>query len=162
MQHTLSYHIICLQKDFVRFCNTRLGEMGLSRGLLFFLIYIGKHPGCSHTALSRALGMDTGHTTRSIAKLVETGFAIREPNPSDRRGLVLHLTPKGEETFHKIYELFVEWDELVFGHLASQQREDLTLLLDEVLTRRLESHPGLFEPDHSGLEQDELQPQHLL
>ncbi len=162
MQHTLSYHIICLQKDFVRFCNTRLNEMGLSKGLLFFLIYIGKHPGCSHTALSRALGMDTGHTTRSIAKLVETGFATREPNPSDRRGLVLHLTEKGEETFHKIYELFVEWDELSFGDVPLEERQHLTALLDQVLTHRLESYPALFGEEEPHLDQVDLATHPLL
>ena len=47
MFDTFAYLITSLRKDFTEFCNEKLQEMGLTQGLLFFILYAGKHPQCS-------------------------------------------------------------------------------------------------------------------
>ena len=47
MHPSLPHYISLLRKDFTEYCGQKLSEQGLSQGLLYFILYIGKHPGCS-------------------------------------------------------------------------------------------------------------------
>ena len=129
MMQSLAFHVSVLRKDFSNYCGEKLGEMGLTPGLLYFVTYVARHPGCSPKELARALKMDNGHTARSITKLAEGGFLVQEPNPKDRRAHVLKLTPKGEEAARKSRELFYRWDEEVTAVLTPEQREQLMALM---------------------------------
>ena len=50
-QKTLSFYIAMMYRNFSSFTSKKLQEAGLNFGLLFFIIYIGKHPGCSPSQL---------------------------------------------------------------------------------------------------------------
>ena len=98
LSQTLAYAVSQLRADFVAFSSRKLEALGITQGLLYFVLYIGRHPGCTPSDLSAALHADSGHTTRSIHKLEETGFVIRKAHPTDRRASVLELTDKGRQT----------------------------------------------------------------
>lgn len=127
MQQTLAYHVSSLRRDFTEYCQVHLQEMGLSQGLLFFLIYTGRHPNCTPKEIAAALHMDMGHTTRSLFKLTQSGFLLQSSDPRDKRSHILTLTPKGEYTFQEIHALFTKWDQKV---MASFSQEERLLLLD--------------------------------
>lgn len=129
MQHKLSYFVRVLHKDFSSFCNTKLQELGLSQGLLYFILYIGKHPDCSPGNLSQKLDFDSGHTTRSIDKLVNTGFVLRIKSNQDKRAYILQLTEKGQQAFEASYSLFSQWDAKVFENISREDRQQLISLL---------------------------------
>ena len=74
LNQTLAYAVSQLRADFVAFSSRKLEALGITQGLLYFVLYIGRHPGCTPSDLSAALHADSGHTTRSIHKLEETGF----------------------------------------------------------------------------------------
>ena len=95
LNQTLAYAVSQLRADFVAFSSRKLEALGITQGLLYFVLYIGRHPGCTPSDLSAALHADSGHTTRSIHKLEETGVVVRKPHPTDRRASVLELTAKG-------------------------------------------------------------------
>ena len=69
LNQTLAYAVSQLRADFVAFSSRKLEALGITRGLLYFVLYIGRHPGCTPSDLSAALHADSGHTTRSIHKL---------------------------------------------------------------------------------------------
>ena len=136
MEASLSACVMLLKKDFAGFCGKELTAMGLAPGLLYFVIYLGKHPGCSPGQLAAQLGADTGHTARSVEKLVQAGFVQRRKNPMDQRGFQLRLTPKGEEAFDKIRGLFARWDGMAMEELGPEERKLLLELLGRVVNRR--------------------------
>ena len=68
MFDTFAYLITSLRKDFTEFCNEKLQEMGLTQGLLFFILYAGKHPQCSPKELTEALHMGYGLLRQIIGK----------------------------------------------------------------------------------------------
>lgn len=123
MQQTFSYYITVLKKDFDHFCEERLAQIGLTRGLLFFLIYIGKHPGCSPSELCAVLHADSGHTARSVDKLVQSGFVMRARSETDGRAFSLSLTAEGVEAFESVRRLFAEWDEILLRDTPDEERE---------------------------------------
>ena len=55
---TLSYYSTIFYRSFAAFTGEQLQAVGLNFGLLFFIIYVGKHPGCSPSELTKALHLD--------------------------------------------------------------------------------------------------------
>ena len=55
MMQSLAFHVSVLRKDFSNYCGEKLGEMGLTPGLLYFVTYVARHPGCSPKELAREL-----------------------------------------------------------------------------------------------------------
>lgn len=133
MVSSFAYYIMKLKRDFVDFCNERLQKIGLSQGQLLFLIYIGKHEYCSPKELANALHMDSGHATRTIVKLVESGFILQTLNPNDKRAHILTLTKKGKEAFCISHELFKEWDEKMLSDVSIEQRQELMLIMETLV-----------------------------
>ncbi|WP_346026620.1 bilirubin utilization transcriptional regulator BilQ [Beduinella massiliensis] len=140
MQQTFSYYITVLKKDFDRFCEERLAQIGLTRGLLFFFIYIGKHPGCSPSELCAVLHADSGHTARSVDKLVQSGFVSRTRSETDGRAFSLSLTARGEEAFDSVRRLFAEWDEIVLKDTPDEERKDALRFLSALVEVKEGTH----------------------
>lgn len=132
MYQPLSMYVTFLKKDFDSFCNSRLQEIGLSQGLMFFVIYIGNHPNCSPKDLSAAIKADTGHTTRSVEKLVSSGFVTRKTKETDKRAFQLQLTEKGLKAFKEIKNLFKEWDEIVLKDIPKDDKETILKILSNL------------------------------
>ena len=133
MKKTLSLAVTVLYRDFSDFCESILQESGLSKGLLFFLLYIGKHPGCTHGEVSAYLGSDNGHTTRCVNRMIEGGFVRRDASALDRRVRRLWLTPQGAKTFHRCYNLFLQWDRERFGNVPEKTKTQARLALAALL-----------------------------
>lgn len=136
MRKTLSLFATIIHKDFSEFCNEKLQEIGISRGLLYLILYIGKNPGCSPSAISCDLRFDSGHTTRSIDKLVNTGFVIRKKSELDKRSYILKLTEKGQVAFASSYSLFAQWDEEAFENFSPDDQNQLITLLEKLVNTK--------------------------
>lgn len=54
---TVSSCILTLHKEFAAYTTQRLQELGLSFGLIYFVIYVGKHPDCTPSELTKASGL---------------------------------------------------------------------------------------------------------
>lgn len=133
MERTLGVYINILRADFISFCNERLKELELSQGLLYFLLHVGKNPGCSPGEISQTLKADSGHTTRSIEKLVKQGFMTRERSEQDKRAVVLRLTDKGNVAFSQIRGWFMEWEEQRTQHMTAEETIELKRLLGKAI-----------------------------
>lgn len=143
MEKTIAFYIKALHRDFDHLCDCRLQEMGLTRGLLYFILYMGKHPGCSPGELAEALDFDAGHVTRSMEKLVAAGFAVRTRRTEDKRAVSLNLTDKGRCAFESSRRLFGEWDGLAGGCLTEQERKQLLECLGKIARERRRSQNDL-------------------
>lgn len=129
MIQSLAYFVTILRKNFMEYCNEKLQELGLSQGLLFFIIYVGKHPGCTPKELTKSLNMDMGYSARTLAKLVDGGFLLQSVNPRDHRSHSLTLTTAGEKAFLVSYELFSQWDDEIMCRLSGEEQNQLMELL---------------------------------
>lgn len=89
---TVSSCILTLHKEFAAYTTQRLQELGLSFGLIYFVLYVGKHPDCTPSELTKDLHLDWGHSQRSLNKLAKDGFLTKEKNG---RSYHLKLTQRG-------------------------------------------------------------------
>lgn len=116
------YELAFLHRELIRYCSGRLEEMGISRGLLFPLLYIEKKKGCTPSELAAALGLDAGHTNRSLKKLETGGYLIQKKHPKDKRAHVLELTEKGSQVVRESKEMLQEWGADRLARLDEQER----------------------------------------
>lgn len=72
-------------------------DLDLSPGRFAALTVIGRNPGISQTALSRAIGSDKSTLTPAISSLVKRGLVRRSRTDKDRRVYRLTLTAAGEK-----------------------------------------------------------------
>lgn len=133
MIRTFSYACTVLYRRFSHYTSQRLHQWGLSFGTLFLVIYVGKHPGCTQSELTAALHLDWGHSQRTVLKLVESGFLLRE---KDGRVYRLALSEKGQQAFAASHQVFYDWDEQALHALDPEERRQLAALLQKVLADR--------------------------
>ena len=132
MLRTFSYACTVLYRRFTHYTSNRLHQLGLSFGTLFFLIYVGKHPGCTQSELTTDLRMDWGNSQRTVLKLVESGFLNRE---KDGRAYRLTLSDKGRQAFEASHQVFFDWDEEALSNLTPEERTQLMALLFKAMGR---------------------------
>ena len=133
MIDTLAFYSTVFYKDFYSYTNSRLKELGMNFGSLFFLIYVGKHPGCALSELEKELQVDWGHLQRSINRLVEDGFMTKEKQGRSNR---LNLTGLGLQVFETSHQVFAEWDEETLSVLDDGERAELFRLLQKAAQRK--------------------------
>ncbi len=121
--------ISALNDDFDEYCSHHLGDCEITPGQIAFLVYIGEHPDCSPTELARAVRADSGHTTRSVKKLVSCGMAIRRKHSTDGRAFVLSLTDDGMKVFKRIKTIYASWESDATLSLEPAERAQLLVLL---------------------------------
>lgn len=134
MNQTLAYYATLLRKDFTEYCSSKLADEGLSQGQLYFILYVGRHTGCSPKELTQALHMDAGHATRMLAKLAQDEFLVQEKSVTDRRAHILRLTEKGEAAFRLSHELFTQWDTEVLHPLSADEQTTLITLMSKLVS----------------------------
>ena len=83
---TVSSCILTLYREFAAYTTRRLQDLGLSFGLIYFVIYVGKHPDCTPSELTKALHLDWGHSQRSLNKLAEDGLHSRSAAEKNHPG----------------------------------------------------------------------------
>jgi len=90
------------------------------------LIYL-RGGACSAGELSKATGLTSGSTTALIDRLVEAGYAVREPDPNDRRRQIVRIQAEAIEPIKAAYapmqrEMFKLW--------SSYRAKDLEVVAD--------------------------------
>ncbi|MBE3012742.1 winged helix-turn-helix transcriptional regulator [Microbispora sp. NEAU-D428] len=76
--------------------NDRLRERhGIVTSQFEALRYLRDHPGSRVADLAAEFAIGIGATSKSVDRLEKRGWAVRQPNPSDRRSSLLALTDDG-------------------------------------------------------------------
>jgi len=92
-------------------------------------------------ALTSAMMVTSGGTTKRLDRLETRGLIRREPDPSDRRGTLVTLTDHGLATIDTIETEHVANEKQLIADLSPKQRETLANLLRE-LALTLEDNQG--------------------
>lgn len=79
--------------------------------------------------------LDKMQVSRAVARLESGGLLVREPDPEDRRGWVLHLTTAGRNLHRKIVPMVQARESFLLDALEPAERAALEAALDKVLAR---------------------------
>lgn len=102
--------------------------MGINRTDSRCMDILDQHGSMSAGDLAEASRLSTGAITAVIDRLERAGFARRVPDPSDRRRVLVEITPKAYEA---AFELMTEPMQALYAPLAARYSDDdLRLLID--------------------------------
>jgi DNA-binding MarR family transcriptional regulator len=119
-----------------------LAEHGLRPGwfdLLAALRRSGPPYELNPTQLMRATLLSSGGMTKRLDRLVEAGLVERRADPSDRRGVLVGLTPHGKAVVDKTLDAHVANEERLLRSLKPADRRALDDLLRTLLADLEES-----------------------
>jgi DNA-binding MarR family transcriptional regulator len=112
------------------------GRHGLSRAdwdVLASLRRDGPPFSLSPTALSRALMRTTGAMSQRLASLERAGLVTRTLDASDRRGIVVTLTPQGRTLVDDIAADHLANESRLLAPLSAEEAQQLAGLLKKLL-----------------------------
>jgi DNA-binding MarR family transcriptional regulator len=116
--------------------ETQLVSRDLQPGwfdLLAALRRAGRPYELNPTQLMRATLLSSGGTTKRLDRLAEAGLVERRPDPCDRRGVLVRLTPRGRAIIDKAVEAHVANEERLLRSLGPADRRALDDLLRRLL-----------------------------
>jgi DNA-binding MarR family transcriptional regulator/CheY-like chemotaxis protein len=87
----------------LRITDEHSAKLGISQSKLAILLYLGSEPErrASPSALAKHCGVSRAAMTGLLDRLEEEEYVERDEHPSDRRALMVKLTPKGQQ--------FLDW-----------------------------------------------------
>ncbi len=85
------------------------------------------------TALARAVMVTSGAMTKQLDRLEDEGLLYRMPDPDDRRGILISLTPRGRELIDEIILAHIAHEHELLAGLTSDERDTLASLLRKLL-----------------------------
>jgi DNA-binding MarR family transcriptional regulator len=97
--------------------------------------------GLTMTELSRRLLVSNGAVTGLVDKLVADKQVVREDHSTDKRTVIVQLTPEGRSQFRKMALRHEEWVISLLGDLSHEARVELLHNLT-LLKRRLDGWAG--------------------
>jgi DNA-binding MarR family transcriptional regulator len=112
------------------------GRFGIGRAefdVLATLRRAGEPYQLSPGALAASMMLSTGGTTARLDRLEKAALVERSPSPSDRRGVLVRLTPKGFEVIEQAVGEGLAEQKRLLSRLSAEKRRQLDELLREVL-----------------------------
>jgi DNA-binding MarR family transcriptional regulator len=123
--------VIVLAQYLERSVNEALAAQGLTLGQFDILATLRRQPDgrLTPTQLMQSVMLSSGGMTNRLDRLEEAGWIRREPDPEDRRGVVVGLTRKGRELIDAATETrFAEARDSLPPFDANEMREMKRLL----------------------------------
>jgi len=109
-----------------------LGEVGLTKEE--WKVVMALHRSVrSHGWLCRDLDVSTGAMTNRLDKLERGGLIRRAPDPQDRRGVLLELTPAGEARLEEYIDAGAARERELLDDLTTAEKQKLNQLLSKLL-----------------------------
>jgi DNA-binding MarR family transcriptional regulator len=129
-----------------RMMEETLAEYDLTWGewkLLGRLLHEGAPYHLSPGKLAEYLELSSGAMTNRLDQLEEAGLIRRLPDPKDRRGVQVELTPAGEQAYRQPTATAATKEALIASALNHREREQLNAYLRRLMIAFEKLHPHL-------------------
>jgi DNA-binding MarR family transcriptional regulator len=125
-----------LQRRFKRAMDETLDEFNLDWAeykLLGLLMREGEVYRSSPGKLARIMELSSGAMTNRLDRLEQAGLVRRLPDPDDRRGILVELTPEGKRVYEDAIGVQGRKESLVASALTVPEKKQLNALLRRLM-----------------------------
>ena len=133
LQDFLTYRLHKLNKITDRHSSAAYAAMGLGVSEARCLAAIGEFAPLSVNDLAHRANLNKGQASRAAQSLVEQGLVRKAPSPTDGRGVVLTLSPKGERVYQKIVGVVLQRNTDILACLTEAEQRQLDALLERLV-----------------------------
>lgn len=128
--------LVLLAGYYERLVGTVLQPFGLSIAdfdVVNTLRRVGAQRGSNPSDLARSALITTGAMTSRLDRLERAGLIRRTPDPDDRRGVLVQLTPQGSKIACQALQELIATNESFLEPLSGQQRDAIASTLKQLL-----------------------------
>lgn len=118
---TIDYILRATWQAVARMYNEEAAKHGGSMSTGFALLSIDRENGTPSTALGPLMGMEATSLSRTLKSMEEKGLIIRQKNPNDGRGVLIHLTDFGKEKRELSKNMVLMFNERVKESVTPEQ-----------------------------------------
>jgi len=115
------------------FGGNPLQGQGLSLSQAVLLDWVAAHPGSGIKEIAAGLELTAPTISVAVGQLVEMGLLERSPDPADRRGVRIVLSPGGESLQNQIREFRRRKARRLLRNLSREEKEGLISLLERAI-----------------------------
>lgn len=133
---TIDYALRATWQAVARMYNEEASKYGATMATGFALLSIDKEKGTSSTALGPKMGMEATSLTRTLKSMEEKGMIIRKKNPVDGRGIIISLTPFGQEKRELSKSTVVKFNETIKKAISEEKLKhfmEVTEIINELI-----------------------------
>jgi DNA-binding MarR family transcriptional regulator len=123
--------------------EARGGHLGLTQAQWRALSRLSRQEGINQTTLADLLEIQPITLTRLLDRMEAHGWIERRPDPSDRRAVRLHLTPRAQPLLAELQEVGNEIVDIALRGIEPAERRALVEALERMKTNLAEPvEPG--------------------
>lgn len=113
--------------------NRALRQFGIDYTRWRVLAVLSERPDCSMLDLADRTAVDRTTLAYTVRNMVEEGLVRRAPRPSDRRSVVLGLTPRGNRVLKKILPTVLSINDRCLSGFEEQEIKSLFAQLRRII-----------------------------
>lgn len=134
LDRTLTYRLHLLHKlTDIESQRAYLDRAGLSMSDARCLTAVGSFAPLSVNDLAKKANLDKGQASRAAQSLVDQGLVLKSASATDRRGVVLTLTPEGATAWQRAMDVVSQRNKDIFGVLGKAGQAQLSELFDRLI-----------------------------
>ncbi|WP_396637538.1 MarR family winged helix-turn-helix transcriptional regulator [Maribacter sp. R77961] len=118
---TIDYALRATWQAVARMYNEEAKSFESTMAVGFTLLSIDPKTGTPSTALGPKMGMEATSLSRILKSMEEKGLILRKPNPSDGRGVLIHLTAFGLEKRTDSKDVVLRFNEVIKQHVSEEK-----------------------------------------
>jgi DNA-binding MarR family transcriptional regulator len=142
LENWVGFHLRLAQNASFQAFTREASNIDLSPGRFATLMLIGRNPGISQTALSRANARDKSSLTPVLEDLERRKLVRRERPKNDRRSYRLTLTPSGERLLQELTACAERHDRNLDRIIGPRDRARFLKILKKLVVRLQERSKG--------------------
>lgn len=108
-----------------RVLSKKVEHTGLYRSQHRLLMYLGRHPDCSQTAIAEKMDISPAAVAVSMKKLEKAGYIRRQSDAEDNRINHVAITDKGKEAINNSFVYFQEVEDALCGGFTEEEIRQL-------------------------------------
>lgn len=132
IEHQLNHVIIEFYEKLSSWEHAVVRDKGFSLSQVHTIELLGVHGAMRMKELADKIGVTTGTLTVQIDKMVEAGWVTRQAHATDRRSILVCLTPLGESLFTEHDALHLQLTNELTTHLDADERQLLLQLFKKI------------------------------
>ncbi len=114
-----------LYRNTQKYFDRVMSSFEIGWGQLFFLFFVYEQEGITMQEITKNSEVDKGTTTKSMQRLVETGYVVMRTDEKDKRVKRLYTTEKTTALMNALYEYRSQYRSLVFEGLDGNSFETM-------------------------------------
>ena len=134
LDRTLTYRLHLLHKlTDIESQRAYVAGAGLSMSDGRCLTAVGTFAPLSVNDLAKKANLNKGQASRAAQSLVDQGLVLKAASPTDGRGVVLTLTPKGKAAWRRAMQVVGQRNQEIFNVLSAAERTQLSDFFDRLI-----------------------------